>query len=204
MSYSPLAGDPTLLALIAYAPGGILRGALDLRRDRLADLLEEGDPLPLTHAARESSSDGAVEHLGVQVVGQDGLAVVIVGGPVGNPARQVLTRVRTVRIVVAGYRVLGRIHVPPGVHPEQWAAERRWLALTGVVVRYESRGVERVQLHDAVLVNGRLVDSFEPADSDAYEQERLAVLERFRRPLPLRAVMPRSIAVPAGETAQTP
>ncbi len=149
----------------------MLRGAISLAHSRLADLLEEGGPLDLVHAASERHEDGAIVRIGSARLPQDGISAVIATGPMGNPSRRIDTREHAARIRLDGYEVLGRLHVPTGMHPEEWANGRRWIAVTDAVLRYTSRGSRRAQLHPTVLVHRERIRELVPVEPSAYERE---------------------------------
>ena len=172
--------QPVTVSLIAYEPEGILRGAIELRHDRTSHMLEEGDPLPVFYAARERHSDGSITHMGRLEVPQRELVIVLATGPDLDLARRPLAQARCVRITVAGYSVTGRVLVPPGREPGPASADRGWLAVTEVLLRYHARGAERAHLHEAVLVNGSLVESIVPVDAADQEQEHRAAEARIR------------------------
>lgn len=180
---------PATLALIAYADDRVVRGAIRLRHARLADLLEEGDPLDVEFAAAESRQAGEVIRLGAIRLDQDQLTAVIATGPAGTPSRRLVTRGHTARLVADDHEVLGLIHVPVGQHPEVWLEGRRWIAVTDAVVWFTSNGRERAQLHETVLVNRARLSVFEPVAPEVYER-RHAFVEAIQgspgRVIPLR------------------
>lgn len=167
----PSPATPATLALIAFADEAMLRGAISLQHARLADLLEEGGPLDLAHAASERHADGAISRLGTATLPQEALSAVIATGPLGNPGRRIDTRAHAARIRLVGYEVLGRLHVPPGLHPEEWVNGRRWIAVTDAVLRYTSRGTRRAQLHATVLVHRERITELVPVEATAYGRE---------------------------------
>lgn len=193
VSVAPL-GAFTTLALTAYTEESLLRGALQLDHDRLADQLADGRPIRVASAASCRIADGAVDRLGATDLEQRDVLVIVVTGPAGNPARVIATTSRTAEVAIGPYELVGRIHLPYGLHPEVWARRKRWIALTGALITYPGLDGPRTEVHDTVLVNRELMDAFGPSDARTYDIRREAALNRDAMPLRDRMVWLRPVA----------
>lgn len=184
------------LALIAYTTDGVLRGAVELDHQRLADLLAEQGTLQLSQVAVQAHDDGDIRKLGRAEVAQEELPVIVATGPQGDPERRVDMSAIAVTATVGRYRIMGRVHVPRGA--DLAAVERAtWVAITGAVIAYDAGGRVQVHLHEVLLVNRAAIRTIGRCAEMDYEQEREQVFHhdaqsdktpiavmRFARPVP--------------------
>lgn len=157
----------------AYADDCTVSGEIDLRADRLADLLVSTEEFEVDHPSLRALADGHVVEAESVGVYRDDLCIVLATGPRGRAERRLWTRQHPVRARVGPYVVVGYLHAPPTIDPFQSAHHRSMVALTAGVVGYTEAGNPLWVSSDAVLVNTAKIDVLESVPEED--------LELFRR-----------------------
>jgi hypothetical protein len=153
----------------------IVHGMIELRGDRLADVLSQAP----SHIAAESACtrglrDGAIGLVPSKLVEVDLLSIVVATGPRGDQYRRVETISTPVSVHVGRYLVCGYIHAPAPQRPLLERDARPWFAITEAILEYTNRGRAVRERHDTVLVNRAHVSGIMPMDARSHEARWLA------------------------------
>lgn len=165
--------------LTAYATDCIVTGRLELRHDRLSDLLSDELLVQVDEATLHALEDGRLVRLPALELQRVEIALVAASGPRGNAGRRLATVRRPMIATVGPYEVIGHLHGPPSTDPFDLVRRRQWVAVTDALVRYRMRGRPIAVPHVGVIVNtGQIafLDELDPTDLE----ERLRSAGRFR------------------------
>jgi hypothetical protein len=120
-----------LVSFEAFLGAQRLFGWVRLEADRLTDLLNAHEVLRLVNVHVEEHHDGSIVAADETLIPRSELVAVVATGPRGDPARRVTTGTHVVTLDAGAYRIVGRLHVPPGVDPmERWSAGEPMIPLT--------------------------------------------------------------------------
>lgn len=155
--------------LTGYATDSIVRGALELRHDRLSDLLAEELVVPLADATLQALADGRLVRVAAVELRRPELALVAATGPRGNAGRRLATARRPLVAQVGPYEVVGRLHGPSPNDPFELLRRRPWVAVTEALVRYRLRGRPVAAHHPGVIINTALLAAIDGIDDIALE-----------------------------------
>lgn len=167
--------------LTAYATDCIVHGSLELRYDRLSDLLAEELLVQITNASLSALEDGQIAHLPALELKRVETALVAATGPRGNAGRRLPTVRRPMVAVVGPYEIAGRLHGPPSTDPFELIRRRPWVAVTDAVVRYRVRGRPIATPHAGLIVNTGLITVIDTLEETALDL-RLAAFARLAQP----------------------
>ena len=159
----------------AFAEDCTVSGEVDLRADRLSDLLMGTEEFEVDRAAFRALDDGHVVEAASVDLSRDDLCVILGTGPRGRAERRLWTRQHAVRVRVGPYLVIGALHAPPTINPFQ-ATHRPIVALTACLVGYAEAGNPVWIEAEAVLVNTHKIASLEAAS-----EEDLGLMRRRER-----------------------
>jgi hypothetical protein len=152
---------------VAYAEDCRISGRMELRGDRLTDMLNRNDEFVLRDASVEALADGRTLAAGEVPVGRNELLAVHAVGPQGNPSRHLHTRRYPVVVRSGPYVIRGYMHTPPAVQPEESARRRAMIPLSDAWIEYVCGGALRRSPVDTIVVNRDIADSIDfAADED--------------------------------------
>jgi hypothetical protein len=163
----------------AYAEDCTVSGEVDLRADRLSDLLATTEEFEVDRAAFRALDDGHVVEAASVDLSRDDLCVVLATGPRGREDRRLWTRQHAVRVRVGPYVVIGHLHAPPTIDPFQ-ATHRPIVALTACAVGYAQAGASIWVEAEAVLINTTKIVTIEAAS-----EEDLRLARQLERATPV-------------------
>jgi hypothetical protein len=153
----------------------IVHGMVDLRGDRIADLLVQPDRSIRAEQARTLGlRDGSMAGLPTRQLDLDQMSVVVATGPRGDQYRRVETISTPVSVHVGPYVVCGYLHVPAPMRPVLDRDLRPWFAVTEATIDYGCAGRAVRERHDTVLVNRAHVQAIIPIDPRMHEARWLA------------------------------
>jgi len=160
-----------LVSFEAFLGAQRLFGWVRLEADRLTDLLNAHHLLRLANVHVEEHHDGSIVAADETLIPRAELVAVVASGPRGDPARRVATGTHVVALDAGAYRIVGRLHVPPGMDPmERWSRGEPMIPLTEAWLEYPSGTELRRANRRTVVVNREAVTSIETSrDSDPDE-----------------------------------
>ena len=165
-----------MIELLAYdTREHIVRGLVELRGDRMADLLIATDrELSAESGFVLNLRDGREGPLASWRVEVDHLGIGVATGPQGNRYRRVDVHSALVIAYVGRFSVCGHIHAPAPERPDLGRDVRPWFPITDAVVEYTRQGRHVRDRFDAVLVNRTHVTGFVTTDARAHDARWLA------------------------------
>jgi hypothetical protein len=152
----------------------VLHGRIELRGDRLADLLAGQTAVDVEGLRVRSLARKDVRHAASRTVSVADLCIVIATGPTGSQYRRIQTVSSPVTIHAGPYMVHGYLHAPHRESPVEAAAQRAWLALTEAVLEYTYGWQTIRERHDVVLVNRLQAKALIVTDERSHESRWLA------------------------------
>jgi hypothetical protein len=156
-----------LVSFEAFLGAQRLFGWVRLEADRLTDLLNAHDLLRLVNVHVEEHHDGSIVAADETLIPRAELVAVVASGPRGDPVRRVATGTHAVAANAGAYRIVGRLHVPPGVDPtERWHEGGPMIPLTEATFEYRSGTELRRASRRTVIVNRGAVTSIEATSPD--------------------------------------
>lgn len=182
--------------MIAYATDALVTAQVALAEEELAGALEVLDEIHATSVVLEALDDGRLVELATMTILRSDLCIVAV---TADAFRRVPSAVTPARCVLGPYEAIGLLHGPAGTDPLDLPADRVWLPVTDLVVRYVSgRRVVNVH-HDAALLNARLVSLLDEIDQAALDERRAAAAKSAAYGL-----LPRHARLPLGRREDPP
>jgi hypothetical protein len=150
----------TEIEFIGFADDCRVEGKVDLEDSRLADLLNRNKAIVVKDVLLVSTADGHTQNLPELEIERDELNIVVASGPRGDPKRRLATRPSGVEMKLGPYSAEGFMHAPPTANPITGLHSRpAMVAMTDVVLQYESCGEAVSQWFRTVLVNRELAVS---------------------------------------------
>lgn len=166
--------DAPLVRFIAYGERHRIFGWIQLRADRLTDLLDAHEQLHLTDVRIESLEDGSTPSIDEILIGRRELVAVQATGPRGDPALRHQTRSHPIAVESGDYLIWGYLHAEPGVDPiESIAGRPAMLPLTDASIEYWSGGELRHRSSGTIIVNCERVDRIRVVAEEDLVAERL-------------------------------
>jgi hypothetical protein len=151
--------DVPLVRFIAYGDRHRIFGWLQLRADRLTDLLDAHDEVHLTDVRIENLDDGVAPSVDEILIGRRELVAVQATGPRGDSARRHQTRRHPIAVESGDYRIAGYLHADPGLDPlASIAARRAMVPLTDAWIEYWSGGELKHRSSGTIIVNREKAD----------------------------------------------
>lgn len=133
----PIPDAPLELDFVAYAEDCVLSGRVDLREDRLSDLINAHEHFELVNVLVEDLSGGPAFELRDLAVERNELLVIHVTGPRGSRHRRKRTRQHPIVAKLGPYEVRGYVHALPGSDPIASLRHRPpMVPLTDAVIEY--------------------------------------------------------------------
>jgi hypothetical protein len=164
------------LDFVAYAEDSVLSGRLELRADRLTDLLNEHDEFVLESVLVSSLTDGHAIEAAELLVARDELFLVHATGPRGSRGRRQRTRQHALAMQLGPYHVRGYVHALPGTDPIANLRRRRpMVPLTEAWIEYELNGVREGRRVSTVVVNRHQLDWVVEAADEEVEYPEIPV-----------------------------
>ena len=160
--------DSPLVRFIAYGEHQRIFGWIQLRADRLTDLLNAHDELHLSDVKSESLEDGSSPSVDEVIIGRRELVAVQATGPRGDASRRHQTRTHPITVQSGNYLIAGYVHADPGVDPIASIGRRgAMLPLTDARIEYWSYGELKHRSTGTIIVNRERADRIRVAtDSD--------------------------------------
>jgi len=147
----------TEIEFIGYADDCRVEGKVQLEDARLADLLNKSKAIVVRDVLLVSTVDGHTQNFEQLEIERDELNIVVASGPRGDPKRRLATRPSGVAMKLGPYSAEGFVHAPPTANPITGLNSRpTMVAMTDVVLQYESCGEPVSQWYRTVLVNREL------------------------------------------------
>ncbi len=144
------------IPFLGYALDCILSGTVNLREQRMADLVRTRDVIAVNGLAVEAIEDGRRLHPGQLDLAWDDLVVVSATGPRGDPAQRLRPTVgHPVRVAVGPYEIAGYLQAPVGVDPINHVRRQRVIVLNFAAVRVQGHDGATIHAHQTLLLNGR-------------------------------------------------
>lgn len=163
-----------LIDLIAYAVDSLVLGRIALEDERLIDLLNRSDQLPVRRVVLEDLLDGHVVTVDEATIWREELLLVEATGPAGNPARRTRTLAEPVHITSGPYRLVGNLRSRTGPSAIDAMQHRGFVAVTDAVVVFERHGRAQRRSVPTILVNAGTLDAILPAEDEATERRKLS------------------------------
>jgi len=147
----------TEIEFIGFADDCRVEGKVQLEDARLADLLNKSKAIVVRDVLLVSTVDGHTQNFEQLEIERDELNIVVASGPRGDPKRRLATRPSGVAMKLGPYSAEGFVHAPPTANPITGLNSRpTMVAMTDVVLQYESCGEPVSQWYRTVLVNREL------------------------------------------------
>lgn len=151
--------DAPLVRFIAYGDRHRIFGWVQLRADRLTDLLDAHDELHLSDVKIENLRDGTTPSVDDIIVGRRELVAVQATGPRGDPSRRHPTSTHPIAVESGDYLIAGHLHADPGIDPmASIAARAAMVPLTDAWIEYWSGGELRHRSTGTIIVNRENAD----------------------------------------------
>jgi hypothetical protein len=163
------------LDLLAYdLDDRVLRARIELRDDRLSDVLAHGEPIPAAEVEVRSLRTLSTEPGDTGAIDPRSLGIVVATGPRGSLRHRVETVSRPFAIVVGRYVVHGYVHAPAPAEPLAQLGSRDWLAVTEAVLEHHQCGRSWRERFDTLLVNRSAASAIMSIDEATHETHWLA------------------------------
>ena len=151
--------DAPLVRFIAYGDHHRIFGWVQLRAERLTDLLDAHEELLLADFKIESLEDGISQSVEESLIGRRELIAVQATGPRGDASRRHETRTHPIIVQSGNYLIAGYLHADPGVDPvASIDARGPMLPLTEARIEYWSYGERKHQSTGPIIVNREKAD----------------------------------------------
>jgi hypothetical protein len=151
----------------AYADDYTVGGATVFEGDRLSDFLEAVDEVEVDDVTVRALDDGREHDLRSAVIQREELCIVAATGPRGRADLRLRTRAYPMRAEVGPYVVVGYFHTLPTADPLAIARRRHVVALRPVRLAFEVAGDRIEETHDALLLMGAKITTFESASDES-------------------------------------
>jgi hypothetical protein len=143
----------------AYSEDCRIYGFVQLRAERLSDLLNSGVDLELSSVLLVALEDNHAVEIQRLVVQPDELVAVRGLGPRGNAARRMRRRPAPVGMRAGPYIIHGYVHTPPGADPLQaFRRRKRMVALTEGRIEYMAGSQTHRARVGTIIVNRDYVE----------------------------------------------
>ncbi len=150
-------GSPMLVAFRGYGIDFIVTGRVELRADRLTDLVNESETIELREVVLEGLHDLARVVVPDYSIRRDELLAVKVAGPRGARLWRVPTTRHRLQAQIGPYNVLGRLHTPSGDSvAHRLSSSGPMLPLTDATIAYVIGGILEVRDAATILINREL------------------------------------------------
>jgi hypothetical protein len=151
--------DAPLVRFIAYGDHHRIFGWIQLRAERLTDLLDAHEELLLADFKFESLEDGISQSVEESLIGRRELIAVQATGPRGDASRRHLTRTHPITVQSGNYLIAGYLHADPGVDPAASIDARgAMMPLTDARIEYWSYGELKHRSSGTIIVNREKAD----------------------------------------------
>lgn len=151
--------ESPLVRFIAYGDHQRIFGWIQLRADRLTDLLNAHEELHLADVKIESLEDGSSPSVDEFVIGRRELVAVQATGPRGDASRRHHTRTHPITVRSGNYLIAGYLHADPGIDPIASIGRRgAMLPLTDARIEYWSYGELKHRSAGTIIVNRERAD----------------------------------------------
>jgi hypothetical protein len=156
----------TQIDFVGFADDCRVEGTVDLEDARLADFLNRNRAIVVNDVLLVSTIDGHTKNFDKLEIERDELNIVVASGPRGDPKRRLATKPSGVAMKLGPYSAEGFMHAPPTANPIRGFGSRpTMVALTDVVLQYESCGKPVSQWYRTLLVNRELALSLRAVTS---------------------------------------
>ena len=153
--------------LTAYASDCVVTAHLVVPEGRLSDFLNRSDSLSLYDVTVQAHEDGRTLEVATVEVGLDEIFAIEATAIDGVARKRLRTLAFRMELDLGPYHMLGYIHARPGVQPYAALTQRkRFLPLTAARIAYPIGQHFELRAVETLIVNGRLVDSIRPQDSE--------------------------------------
>jgi hypothetical protein len=175
--------DAPVVQFIAYGDHHRIFGWIQLRAERLTDLLDAHEELLLADFTIESLEDGLTQSVEESLIGRRELVAVQATGPRGDASRRHATRTHPITVQSGNYLIAGYLHADPGVDPVA-SIDRRgaMVPLTGARIEYWSYGELKHQSTGTIIVNRERADRIRVGTDEDLIGDRLRASFRGVRP----------------------
>ncbi len=161
---------------LAFAGDCVITSQATMFGDRLTDFLNGQERFQLHSVTFESLEDGHLVAVDSVSVDRSDLLAVVGTGPRGAIAQRVDLATSRMEIQVGPYLVLGNLHVPPGVDPEDRVRKREpMVPLTNATIAYGVGGVVMARDVGTIIINRALIDWIVPTADEAAVFPEVAV-----------------------------
>ena len=146
--------DSPIIRFVAYGDRHRVFGWIQLRADRLTDMLDAHQALHLTDVRIERLDDGTTPSMDEIIISRRELVAVQATGPQGDASRRRPTRRHPIAVESGDYRIAGYLHADPGVDPmASIAARPAMVPLTDARIEYWAGGELRHRSEGTIIVN---------------------------------------------------
>ncbi len=151
--------DAPIIRFVAYGERHRVFGWMQLRADRLTDMLNAHESLHLTDVRIERLDDASTPSMEEIIIGRRELVAVQATGPRGDASRRHQTRTHPIAVESGNYVIAGHLHSELGVDPMTSIADRPTMVpLTDAWIEYWSGGERRHRSTGTIIVNRERAD----------------------------------------------
>jgi hypothetical protein len=151
--------DAPIIRFVAYGERHRVFGWMQLRADRLTDMLNAHESLHLTDVRIERLDDATTPSMEEIIIGRRELVAVQATGPRGDSSRRHQTLPHPIAVESGDYVIAGHLHAEPGIDPMTSIAGRSAMVpLTDAWIEYWSGGECRHQSTGTIIVNRERAD----------------------------------------------
>ena len=159
----------TEIDFVGFADDCRVEGKVELDDARLADFLNRNRAIVVKDVLLVSTADGHTKNFDQLEIERDELNIVVASGPRGDPKRRLATKPSGVAMKLGPYSAEGFMHAPPTANAIRGLGRRpTMVALTDVVLQYESCGESVSQWYRTILVNRELAISLRAVTPPAF------------------------------------
>jgi hypothetical protein len=174
---------------LAFAEDCTITAQVTMFGDRLTDFLNGQERFRLHQVTFESLEDGHLVSVDSVSLERSDLLVVVGTGPRGAIEQRLDLATARMELKVGPYLVLGNLHLPPGMDPEDRVRKREAMVpLTNATIAYSVAGNVVARDVGTVIVNRILVEWIVPTADEAVSFPEVEV----------RAPVATTVAAPAG------
>ena len=165
--------DSPIIRFVAYGDRHRVFGWIQLRADRLTDMLDAHEALHLTDVRIERLDDGTTPSMEEIIIGRRELVAVQATGPRGDSSRRHPTSRHRIAVESGDYRIAGYLHADPGLDPmASIAARPAMVPLTDAWIEYWAAGELRHRSEGTIIVNREKADRIRVVTDEEVNRSR--------------------------------
>ena len=153
---------------LGFADDCTITAKVTMFGDRLTDFLNGQERFRLHKVTFESLSDGHLVGVDSVSLQRGDLLAVLGTGPRGSEEQRVDLATTRMELQIGPYLILGQLHLPPGVDPEESVRRREhMIPFTNATIVYNIAGAIVARDVGTVIVNRLLVEWIAPTADEA-------------------------------------